>query len=54
MNKDSTQIKGGLKESKELEKDFEKAQKPWAKLLKKVNDAKKNYYRFSTVQIILY
>jgi len=38
------QMLGGLKESKELEKDFEKAQKPWAKLLKKVNDAKKNYY----------
>ena len=53
MNKDSTQLKGGLKESKELEKDFEKAQKPWAKLLKKVNDAKKNYYRFLTGQITL-
>ena len=42
-----------MKESKELEKDFEKAQKPWAKLLKKVNDAKKNYYRFLLDQITL-
>jgi len=38
------QMLGGLKEAKELDKDFEKAQKPWAKLLKKVNEAKKNYY----------
>ena len=53
MTQDWIRIKGGLKESKELEKDFEKAQKPWAKLLKKVNDAKKNYYRFLLHQIRL-
>ena len=53
MTKDWIRVKGGLKESKELEKDFEKAQKPWAKLLKKVNDAKKNYYRFLLDQITL-
>ena len=40
------QSEGGLKESKELEKEFEKVQKPWAKLLKKVNDSKKTYYRY--------
>ena len=36
---------GGHKESKELDQEFLKAQKPWAKLLKKVNEAKKNYYK---------
>lgn len=35
---------GGYKETKELESEFQKAQKPWAKLLKKCNEAKKNYY----------
>jgi hypothetical protein len=34
---------GGYKEAKELDTEFHKAQKPWAKLLKKVNEAKKNY-----------
>jgi len=38
------QMLGGYKETKELEQDFAKAQKPWAKLLKKVNEAKKKYY----------
>ena len=36
---------GGYKETKELESEFQKAQKPWAKLLKKCNEAKKNYYK---------
>lgn len=36
---------GGYKETKELEQEFTKAQKPWKKLLMKVNDAKKNYYK---------
>lgn len=38
------QVLGGYKESKELDKEFEKAQKPWAKYYKKVKEAKKAYY----------
>ena len=45
------QMLGGLKEAKELDKDFEKAQKPWAKLQKKVNEAKKNYYRLESERV---
>ena len=39
------QVLGGYKESKDLDKEFEKAQKPWSKLYKKVKDAKKEYYK---------
>ncbi len=33
-----------VKEKKEMEDSFKKAQKPWAKLLAKVNKAKMDYY----------
>ena len=35
---------GGLKESKVCSDEFQRAQKQWAKYLKKVNDAKKTYF----------
>ncbi|THD27934.1 Adaptor protein pacsin [Fasciola hepatica] len=34
-----------LKESKQFEQDFDQAQKPWAKRMKKVNQCKKDYYQ---------
>ena len=33
-----------IKEKKEMEEQFRKAQKPWAKLLEKVDKAKTNYH----------
>jgi hypothetical protein len=33
------------KKSKEFEKDFEHAQKPWNKLLESISEAKQNYYK---------
>lgn len=33
-----------IKERKEMEDQFKKAQKPWAKLLQKVNKAKQDYH----------
>ena len=33
-----------LKEKKEMEDQFKKAQKPWAKLLEKVDKTKNNYH----------
>lgn len=36
---------GGLKETKTCNDEFAKAQKPWAKLYKKVMDSKKLYYQ---------
>lgn len=35
------------KKSKEFEKEFERIQKPWNKLLESVNDAKQNYYKLN-------
>ncbi|CAL8107199.1 unnamed protein product [Calicophoron daubneyi] len=35
----------GLKEAKQFEQEFEQAQKPWAKRLKKVSQAKKDYHQ---------
>jgi hypothetical protein len=35
------------KKSKEFEKEFEHAQKPWTKLLESINEAKQNYYKLS-------
>ncbi|VDP70146.1 unnamed protein product [Echinostoma caproni] len=34
-----------LKESKQFEQEFDQAQKPWAKRMKKVNQCKKEYYQ---------
>jgi len=33
-----------IKERKDMEESFKKAQKPWAKLLQKVNKAKQDYH----------
>ncbi|CAH1787193.1 unnamed protein product [Owenia fusiformis] len=38
------QMMGGSKESKEMDENFRKAQKPWAKKLEKVQKARKEYH----------
>ena len=35
------------KKSKEFEKDFDRIQKPWSKLLESINEAKQNYYKLN-------